>query len=342
MKHPPSVNRFYEFLHAWDPEPNSGPPSTHGLIPAEFTGLSRTSITALQRLLKHRPQPDKFPLKRRAAVMIGLFTSRHGHLNVLLTKRSSTMRSYAGQTALPGGKMETSDPDLEYTSRREAWEECGVTRDPKKVIKLTVLEPFLSRGNLIVTPVVFFIADQTLMPRLNAREVDVLFSHPLEGFLVNQNPSEHLNPESIKLPAIAINPISTALSGHPTSGPYLCWFEHSWFPQRIPYRFFEFQSKSSPILGFTADVLIEAAQIAYGREPSFERRCPGQWGMDQIIELALKEADEFQTDDQATNVQKHDLLEGWEELRTGMFSRIAFMSQYLKRWPRKLVSRSKL
>jgi 8-oxo-dGTP pyrophosphatase MutT (NUDIX family) len=63
--------------------------------------------------------------------------------------------------------MEPQDLTLEHTARREAHEECGITLNRHKVRKLATLSPFLSRGNLIVTPVVFFITDQTLMVRVS-------------------------------------------------------------------------------------------------------------------------------------------------------------------------------
>ncbi|PLW23168.1 hypothetical protein PCANC_12139 [Puccinia coronata f. sp. avenae] len=261
---------FFRSLARWS---DQQPP--HHLHPS-LHGLTSPSLSLLQKLLLLPVQPDPFPRKRRAAVMVGLFASRHGHLNVLLTRRSKTMRTYAGETALPGGKMEPQDLTLEHTARREAHEECGITLNRHKVRKLATLSPFLSRGNLIVTPVVFFITDQTLMPRLNAKEVDVLFSHPLENFL---------------------------------TGPISRSYEIPWFSTKVPYRLFEFPSKHSPIIGFTADILIEVAVIGYGREPDFERKAAGQLAMSEIITIALQEAPEFQSDDQALGVAKHDLLE---------------------------------
>ncbi|KAA1127231.1 hypothetical protein PGTUg99_032218 [Puccinia graminis f. sp. tritici] len=179
------TSKFYRTLTQW----NDQQPNQQELLPRSLQGLSSKSINLLKNLIQLPVQPDPFPKTRRAAVMVGLFASRHGHLNVLLTRRSKTMRTYAGETALPGGKMEPQDLSLEETARREAHEECGITLNRHKVRKLTTLAPFLSRGNLIVTPVVFFIADQTLMPRLNAKEVDVLFSHPLENFLTGNDRS---------------------------------------------------------------------------------------------------------------------------------------------------------
>ncbi|KAH9466861.1 hypothetical protein Pst134EB_001912 [Puccinia striiformis f. sp. tritici] len=250
---------FYDSLWQWNDESN------HNELPGSLLGLSPSSIRVLKNLLQRPAVPDTFPIKRRAAVMVGLFASRHGHLNVLLTRRSKTMRTYAGETALPGGKMEPKDSTLEETARREAQEECGITRNPDKVIKLTSLDPFLTRSNLIVTPIVFFITDQSLMPRLNAKEVDVLFSHRLEDFI---------------------------------TGPITRSFEITWFSTKLPYKLFEFPSKHSPILGFTADVLIEVAVLGYQQEPaSYTRKSDGQLSMNRIIEIALKEAPEFGSDE---------------------------------------------
>jgi coenzyme A diphosphatase NUDT7 len=40
-----------------------------------------------------------------------------------------TLRTYAGDTSLPGGKYEPDDRTLEDTARREAYEEVSFTFD---------------------------------------------------------------------------------------------------------------------------------------------------------------------------------------------------------------------
>jgi coenzyme A diphosphatase NUDT7 len=89
--------------------------------------------------------------------------------NPLYGRRASTLRSYAGDTSLPGGKYEPDDRTLEETARREAFEEVkykvssfphilntisqiGLPPDPQKVPLLCILEPFLAGNHLIVTP----------------------------------------------------------------------------------------------------------------------------------------------------------------------------------------------
>ena len=58
-----------------------------------------------------------FPRNKRAAVLVLLFElNRDGHLRVLLTTRSKSLRSHPGQTALPGGKVDPSDKDVVATA----------------------------------------------------------------------------------------------------------------------------------------------------------------------------------------------------------------------------------
>ena len=69
-----------------------------------------------------------FPDANPAAVLVALFEEA-GEARVLLTVRSSRLRSHQGEVAFPGGKL---DPDegIEEGARREAEEEVGSTRRP--------------------------------------------------------------------------------------------------------------------------------------------------------------------------------------------------------------------
>ncbi|KAF6155973.1 hypothetical protein GIB67_039304 [Kingdonia uniflora] len=86
--------------------------------------------------------PERFKPKR-AAVLICLFEDVSGDLRVILTKRSSSLKTHSGEVSLPGGKAEEGDVNDVDTATREAKEEIGL--DPLLVNAVTVLEPFLSK-----------------------------------------------------------------------------------------------------------------------------------------------------------------------------------------------------
>ncbi|KAF8627938.1 hypothetical protein AX17_006092 [Amanita inopinata Kibby_2008] len=171
--------------------------------------LSRSRIPSLTQQSKqcfhnlasyYAPKPRiPFPRSRCAAVLVALFVGRAGDIYVLLSRRSATLRSYAGDTSLPGGKVDVEDRTIEDTARREAYEEIGLSRDRQKVPLLCVLEPFMATNDLIVTPIVVLILDYTLRPILNTAEVASLFSHPLASFLDETPPFPH-EPEAFELP----------------------------------------------------------------------------------------------------------------------------------------------
>ena len=100
------------------------PRVTHISLPSppQLGPLTDDSLAALRHLAKHKPAqgsepcPDKVPAYRRAAVLLGLFPGRNGDLYVVLSQRSTTLKSHGGDTAIPGGRFEASDADLETTA----------------------------------------------------------------------------------------------------------------------------------------------------------------------------------------------------------------------------------
>ncbi|KAJ7193667.1 NUDIX hydrolase domain-like protein [Mycena pura] len=220
--------------------------------------LTSESKRSLRNLAAYRAPPLPFPLprSRSAAVLVALFVGRRGDLYVLLNRRSATLRSYAGDTSLPGGKVEPKDRTIEDTARREAFEEIGLTRNKLKVPLLCVLDPFMASNNLVVTPVVVLILP--VYPILNTAEVAELFSHPLAAFL-SSTPPFPAEPELIEAPY------------HTTSD----WTYPG--PNGLPrtaraHRFLTGREAGGikPVFGLTAAVLIHAASIAHARAPDFE------------------------------------------------------------------------
>ncbi|PVF98333.1 hypothetical protein CPB86DRAFT_784963 [Serendipita vermifera] len=279
-----------------------------------------SSRECLKRLARYEPpKVPPYPKTQSAAVLVALFVGRWGDIYVLLSRRSATLSSYAGDTALPGGKVDPDDQTLEDTARREAFEEIGLPRDKRRVPLLCTLYPFLARSNVIVTPVVVLVTDPTLRPILNTPEVDTLFSHPLASFLHNTAPFP-LPSTSPYLPDTKVNEASNDVM-RPTSsqeeeeveeedtkyvGPppprvdlseYHTFHDMPWGPTRVRIHSFLTGRESSgmkPIAGLTASILLEVAQIGYGVAPNgFEVDAPGQAGRKERIAWEMNRTKKF-------------------------------------------------
>ncbi|KAJ9535345.1 hypothetical protein OSB04_un001543 [Centaurea solstitialis] len=180
----------------------------------------------------------------RAAVLICLF-EQEDDIHVILTKRSSKLSSYSGQVSLPGGRTDEEDSDDIQTALREAKEEIGL--DPALVDVVTVLEPFITKGNVTVVPVIGILWDkQSFNPVPNAEEVESIFTAPLEMFLKNENRrQEEKDFQGDKY--------------------VLHYFDH------------ETNNEVYVIWALTAGILIAAASIVYQRQPDFQQRRPLFW-----------------------------------------------------------------
>jgi 8-oxo-dGTP pyrophosphatase MutT (NUDIX family) len=72
---------------------------------------------------------------------------------VLLTRRAATLRSHGGQWALPGGRIDASEPPAQ-AALRELSEELGLDLDESAL--LGVLDDYPTRSGYVMTPFVFW------------------------------------------------------------------------------------------------------------------------------------------------------------------------------------------
>ncbi|KAG0582715.1 hypothetical protein KC19_3G079700 [Ceratodon purpureus] len=182
------------------------------------------------------------PTSKRAAVLLCLFQGAEGELRVILTKRAGSLSSHSGEVALPGGKRDEGEDD-KATALREAHEEIGL--EPSHVRIVAVLEPFLSKHLLTVTPVVGIVPEHhKFEPRPNAGEVDAIFDVPLEMFLKDER--------------------------HRTE-------DRQWLDVQYRVHYFDYDApdgKKFTIWGLTASILIHAASIILQRQPDFPEFWP--------------------------------------------------------------------
>lgn len=123
-----------------------------------------------------RPATPTSPTARRSAVLVLLRDGDEG-AEVLLTKRSSSLRNHRGEIAFPGGRAEPDETALQ-TALREAYEEVGL--DPSVVIphgELSHLETVVSDSYVI--PVVGSTTVDPMVSPGGTGEVDRVLWVPL-------------------------------------------------------------------------------------------------------------------------------------------------------------------
>ena len=167
-------------------------------------------------------------------------------LNIVLTLRSSTMRSHAGDVSFPGGRVDDTDANLVATARREAYEEINFPQEYHLRI-IAQWPPYLSKNNLLVHPI---IAYSPVDPRpqwtpvSNPAEVDEIFT--------------------VK--------VSQLVNGEGYSGKWMKWYSTSWKMHK-----FELQGEAltpstgiKRIWGLTARICIDIARTATGQTPPYD------------------------------------------------------------------------
>lgn len=174
-----------------------------GRVPGhEFFTLAR------QRLSRDTPlaltDPDAPPLRgdhsldpamraiaevrpiRPAAVLIPVVD--HPEPTVLLTLRTSSLSTHAGQIAFPGGRIDPGDATPLEAALREAKEEIGLDR--AHVEPLGYSDLYLSGTGYRIVPAVARIAPGFRL-QLNPAEVDDTFEVPLAFVMGPENHQRH-------------------------------------------------------------------------------------------------------------------------------------------------------
>ena len=100
-----------------------------------------------------RPKPRTL---RPAAVLVPILVDR-AEPEIVLTKRSSSLKHHPGQVAFPGGKVDVDDRDVVHTALREAQEEIALP--PENVEVLGHLADHETVTGFAVTPVLSLVRD---------------------------------------------------------------------------------------------------------------------------------------------------------------------------------------
>jgi 8-oxo-dGTP pyrophosphatase MutT (NUDIX family) len=138
-----------------------------------------TLATVRRALRGHRPQPVDAPDARPAAVALVVLEGPIGLEILLILRAVRADDPWSGQIALPGGRYDAGDANLEATAVRETREETGV--DLSDAERLGVLDDLHPRTPtlppVVVRPFVFALAKRAAL--VPSDEVQRAFWLPL-------------------------------------------------------------------------------------------------------------------------------------------------------------------
>jgi 8-oxo-dGTP pyrophosphatase MutT (NUDIX family) len=141
--------------------------------------------------------------QRRPAAVALHFYPKNEAWHFILIERSTYNGQHSGQMAFPGGKPDPSDPHLEFTARRESFEEIGIPLHHGQHIK-TLSNVWIPVSGFEVSPYVF-LHDEAPLLQPDPREVKHIEEVALQDLL---------NDSSLTLKDIEI-PGGQILEAHP-------------------------------------------------------------------------------------------------------------------------------
>lgn len=129
--------------------------------PESFEAQVRSRMAAFE----HRELPVT---DLRAAAVCVTIAIEGGEPVLWLEERAATLRSHAGQFALPGGRIDAGETAA-HAGLRELEEELGIHAEPEQIVGR--LDDFATRSGFVISPLVVWLGAVSQQPQLNPAEV---------------------------------------------------------------------------------------------------------------------------------------------------------------------------
>lgn len=127
------------------------------------------------------------PNYRKSAVALILFPENEDIKSILI-QRPDYNGTHGGQVSFPGGKMDDTDIDLEFTARREAFEEINLPLETGNFLG-KMSEIYIPPSNFLVEPNVFYVSK---LPELTGDQREV-------QSIITFNIFDLIHPDSFKV-----------------------------------------------------------------------------------------------------------------------------------------------
>lgn len=153
-----------------------------------------------EELAPRFPHP---PAGAKPAGVLMLFAEGSNGPELLLTQRTSTMRSHPGQISFPGGKQDDTDRDVIHTALRESHEEVGL--HPEEVAVFGTLPPlWLPPSNHAVTTVMGYWPEPRILVPRSREEVEAILRPPIDRLLEPNHRFSVIHPSGWRGPAFDV------------------------------------------------------------------------------------------------------------------------------------------
>ncbi|MFK7894821.1 MAG: CoA pyrophosphatase [Myxococcota bacterium] len=163
--------------------------------------------TLIQERLDGFPfQEQRDPELRPAAVALVITPNEKGEACFLITRRTAHLKRHARQWALPGGRLDAGETEIE-AALRETHEEVGIALPKENV--LGRLDDFATRSGFRMTPIVVW-ADEAAEPVPDPNEVEQVHIVPLNVLEKPEVPVLREIPESDR-PVLSVPMLGTLI-----------------------------------------------------------------------------------------------------------------------------------
>ena len=132
-----------------------------------------------------RPQ---VPQHLRPAAVLAPIVRRPEGWTLILTRRTDTMPSHAGQVSFPGGRVQPGDAGALAAALRETQVEIGLP--PQALEPVGAVDPYETVTGYTITPFVAYV-DPSFSPVADPREVAEVFEAPLSFLFDPRNHERH-------------------------------------------------------------------------------------------------------------------------------------------------------
>jgi len=144
----------------------------------------------VRNLARHAPARLPAHGLKRAAVCVILTGDGAGNAALVLTLRARHLNTHSGQYALPGGRVDPNESEVD-AALREAREEIGLELGPASV--LGHLDDYPTRSGYLIAPIVVW-APEDLQMNANPAEVQAIYRVRLVEL------SRQGSPEFVRIP----------------------------------------------------------------------------------------------------------------------------------------------